>query len=100
VRLEQQQERMMTPERVSEVIATYRRVFQRMKVKKIDYPHDKLLSTTEHGLAHCHGMLDDMERFVKEGDMDKVHRWLGFIQGVLWAQGLYPLDTLREHNRG
>jgi hypothetical protein len=27
----------------------------------------------------------------------KAHRWIGFIQGVLWASGQYTIDELREH---
>jgi hypothetical protein len=31
---------------------------------------------------------------------EKAHRWLGFIQGVLWMGGRYSLDELKEHSRG
>ena len=44
-------------------------------------------------------MLDKMEIFIKEGRMDKVYRWLGFIQGVLWSQRIYTLADLMNHNR-
>lgn len=30
---------------------------------------------------------------------DKAHRWLGFIQGVLWAENECTIDEMREHNR-
>lgn len=30
---------------------------------------------------------------------EKAHRWLGFIQGVLWLCGVYTLDELKEHSR-
>lgn len=30
---------------------------------------------------------------------DKMHRWLGFIQGVLAVQGLIDVDTEREYTR-
>lgn len=29
---------------------------------------------------------------------EKAHRWLGFIQGVLWMAGCYTLDQLKEHS--
>lgn len=35
----------------------------------------------------------------KENDIEKANRWLGFIQGVLWAAGDYSISDLREHNR-
>ena len=31
---------------------------------------------------------------------EKVMRWLGFIQGALWAMGIYTVDELRAHNKG
>lgn len=30
----------------------------------------------------------------------KAHRWLGFVQGVLWTQGIYTIDELRAHVSG
>jgi hypothetical protein len=30
---------------------------------------------------------------------EKAHRWLGFIQGVLWMSGCFTLDELKEHSR-
>jgi hypothetical protein len=29
---------------------------------------------------------------------EKAMRWLGFIQGVLWANRLYSIDELKDHN--
>jgi hypothetical protein len=29
---------------------------------------------------------------------EKAHRWLGFIQGVLWMSGVFTLDELKEHS--
>lgn len=89
----------MTPEKVREVIAIYRAKFEQSGIEKIDYRHCEILNSSEHGLAHCHGMLDRMETFITEGRMDKVYRWLGFIQGVLWMKGFYTLTDLMNHNR-
>ncbi len=89
----------MTPEKVLEVIEIYRQKFIEMDVGKVEYPHDDLLEPTEIGLDHCHGMLDRMVEFVREGRMEKTFRWLGFIQGVLWSTGIYTLSELMNHNR-
>jgi hypothetical protein len=89
----------MTPEKVREVLATYHRVFEDMGLRKIDYPHDELLDTMEHGLSHCYGMLDKIGEFVQGGHMEKAFRWLGFIQGVVWADKMYTLTNLMDHNR-
>lgn len=36
--------------------------------------------------------------FPTNGTKEKVMRWLGFIQGVLWCKGEYSIDDLRKHN--
>ena len=59
----------MTPEKVLEVIETYRKLFVDRNIGTIDYPHDELLD-----LEHCHGMLDKMAEFVHEGRMEKAFR--------------------------
>lgn len=89
----------MTPEKVIEVIEIYRQLFVERNIGKIDYPHNELLDVRMHGLEHCHGMFDKMIEFVHEGRMEKAFRWLGFVQGVLWAFRIFPLTELKNHNR-
>lgn len=89
----------MTGEKVIEVVEGYRRFFVEGNYDKIDYPHDELLDGEVHGLEHCHGMLDKIIVFVREGRMEKTFRWLGFIQGVLWVSQVHSLSDLRSHNR-
>jgi hypothetical protein len=47
---------------------------------------------------HVLWMIGEMRTFIAEGRDDKVNRWLGFVQGVLWTTGLYTIDDMREHN--
>lgn len=89
----------MKPEKVQEVINIYRKKFEELGISKKDYPHDNSLDSLEDGLEHCHSMLDKMENFIKENRMDKVFRWLGFIQGFLWSHNIYTLTELTNHNR-
>lgn len=45
-------------------------------------------------LPHVVWMLGEMHAFVKEQNAeawDKVGRWLGFVQGVLWVRGIYSM---------
>jgi hypothetical protein len=49
-------------------------------------------------LKHCL----DMERRTRDfapADKDKAMRWLGFVQGVMWAHGVADLETLKTMNR-
>ncbi|HUC88977.1 MAG TPA: hypothetical protein VMR49_03025 [Candidatus Paceibacterota bacterium] len=86
--------------KVQGVIDLYRLKFEELGIKREDYPHGKLLDTEEKGLEHCYGMLEEMEKFMEENRMDKVFRWLGFIQGVLWSQKIYTIADLKKHNLG
>ena len=47
-------------------------------------------------LDHVLWMLDAMDQMQ---DARKHQRWLGFIQGVLYAQGIYDLTELRNQTR-
>ena len=89
----------MTPDKVREVIAKYRQHFEEIGVNKITYPYEEIVCSSDDVLGHCHGMLDKMLVFIEEDRMDKVFRWLGFIQGCLWTSKIYLLEDWKNHNR-
>ncbi len=89
----------MDGKRVLEVINVYRVHFKNLGIPKNDFPHQQILSNKEWMLAHCHGMLDEMDKFVAEDRIGKAFRWLGFIQGCLWSAGHYTLEELKNHSR-
>lgn len=89
----------MTPEKMLEVVQIYRALL--LHIPPADGPYDQV-PTPRGALAHVHGMLNKIEDFIAEADpkaWDKANRWLGFLQGVLWMQGLYTLNQMRDHNR-
>lgn len=54
-------------------------------------------------LSHLKWMLPEMREMVHQENAeawDKVGRWLGFVQGALWALRFYSIDDLREHVKG
>ena len=59
----------------------------------------EIVNSQAETLGHCHGMLDEIEEFILAGRIEKTFIWLGFIQGCLWALGIYTLAELRKHNR-
>ena len=89
----------MTSEQVKRAIQKYREQFEALGIRPQGFPHEKLVDSPAVTLQHCYGMLNQMEEFLVEGNMEKVFRWLGFIQGCLWIQGVYSLDSLKEDNR-
>lgn len=49
--------------------------------------------------GHIRWMLSEIPFLLEDGKIEKVNRWVGFIQGVLWSNGQFSIDEMREHNR-
>ena len=98
-----------------EIIDRYRGVLKHVSLR--EGPMDGAPCPDEE-LQHCHSMLEWMDEFldkVEEEDRyrhdrfwsdadrvkqwDKFNRWLGFMQGVFWSQGVFTLNEMRGHNR-
>ena len=77
----------MTDEKIREVLKIYHK-------RLTEYPV-YVGSRREHLL----NMIPQMYEFLEEGRREKVFRWLGFIQGGLWALGEYTIAEMKEHNR-
>lgn len=88
----------MEAERVRRVIALYKHTLIEKGIQKKEYTHGVLLSSGTDGLAHCLCMIDKFEGFIQEDRMDKVFRWLGFIQGMLCAERIFTIQELQLHN--
>ena len=50
-------------------------------------------------LRHVQAMIPKAIVFFQHNRREKGFRWLGFIQGVLWSEGLYTVKQLKNHNR-
>ena len=48
---------------------------------------------------HILWMTWQIPQFLKDGRKEKANRWLGFIQGALWAEDIYTIEEMKEHNR-
>lgn len=70
-----------------------------MGIARKQFTKDGFPALNKECLAHCHWMLDEIERFLTEGRLDKVFRWLGFIQGCLWKVEIYTLEDMKNHNQ-
>lgn len=89
----------MTKEKVRQALATYQAKFRELGIPEGKTDHTRIPCVDVEFLIHCHGMLDEMEEFIRQDRMDKVFRWLGFIQGCLWRCGLYTIEEMKNHNR-
>jgi hypothetical protein len=88
----------MTKEQVLEVIQLYRNRLEGLGIKANSPDFDFLPEHYEQ-LEHLLTMIEPMESFLN-ADVEKAMRWLGFMQGVLWSQGHFTLNEMRDHNRG
>lgn len=48
---------------------------------------------------HIMWMTWQIPQFLKDGRKEKANRWLGFIQGALWALDVYTIEEMKNHNR-
>lgn len=48
---------------------------------------------------HIAFMLGRIPELVAAGRREKAMRWLGFVQGYLWAKGIASIDALKAANR-
>lgn len=48
---------------------------------------------------HLSYMLWRIPQFIRAGRKEKANRWLGFVQGALWAHDDYTIEEMKEHNR-
>jgi hypothetical protein len=49
--------------------------------------------------SHLRWMIAEARTMLADGRREKVMRWLGFIQGTLWAMGVSSIDSLKDANR-
>jgi len=83
----------MTYEEVHRALSRYSAVLA--PITPAQCPRDQYV----HGLStivleHLRWMLDQIDTLQLEGHHDKVMRWCGFIQGVMWANGICTLNEL------
>ncbi len=48
---------------------------------------------------HILYMLWRIPWLIEAGRKEKANRWLGFVQGALWANDIYTIEEMKEHNR-
>jgi len=91
----------MTLEKVRRVVAFYRHFLDKAGIKPKQCEHELRLPVYGDSiiLGHCRWMCDEIEEFIRAGRTQKAMRWLGFVQGALWAAGLFTISELKDHNK-
>lgn len=91
----------MTPQQIQEALTLYRQILKAHEIEPVAYPHDDLIPLTDkrNVLPHCSWMIEAIPAILADGDTEKAGRWLCFIQGCLWTNGMYTITDLKNHNR-
>jgi hypothetical protein len=50
-------------------------------------------------LNHALFMTKEIRELLKEDKLEKTFRWLGFLQAILWQQGIYSIEEMKNQNR-
>jgi len=84
--------------RVLEILEIYEKLLVKRGAKPVKMERGNPFSR-EKSLDHLLSMIPQMREFAVSGKKDKLFRWLGFMQGVLWMNGIFTIEQLKNHNR-
>lgn len=105
----------MNAAQMRDVIKKYR-AYLSLAGDKAEVANFDLPPTRGEAIRHMLSMCDQMEKFLDDFEKelqdlkmgygepglipvwDKVNRWIGFMQGVLWDHGSFTLNEMRKHN--
>lgn len=74
-------------------------LFRRYK-GRVQFMHDHANSSQNKcDAASLYNLCLEAEENYDDYPADKMHRWLGFVQGVMAAQGVINVDDERDHTR-
>ncbi len=63
------------------------------------WPADNLIHGRTDRCSHVLWMCAEARKHHEAGKVEKAMRWLGFIQGVLWADNHCTIAELKDDNR-
>jgi hypothetical protein len=91
----------VTDAQVKQVVKAYQDRLERegYRPAQIDFDRTTASFPRSRQLEHVAWMCGEIQRSLAAGEREQAMRWLGFTQGVLWAQGVYAVNEMREQNR-
>jgi hypothetical protein len=91
----------VTDEQLKYVVAAYQAKLHREGYGpvQIDFNRTTASFPRSRQLEHVAWMCTEIQKAVVAGERERAMRWFGFVQGVLWAHGVYAVNEMREQNR-
>jgi len=87
----------MTNEQVNWILHHYQSYLQDNGANINQHLHSEKINEDDWK-DHLLYMIDVMFKMLADNRMDKLFRWLGFVQGVFWSKGVFTIDEMRYHN--
>lgn len=81
----------MTNDQIKQLCIKYDFLLHEKGFDKIERNH--------HDIAHIRWMCHEIPNILDAGKFEKANRWLGFVQGALWAYNISTIEDLKEDNR-
>lgn len=88
----------MTPFQILDVVKKYDEILENKWVAASKINDDCKDITDSEMLMHVRWMCQQIPNLIELDKMEKVNRWIGFIQGVLWSQKIFSILEMKEHN--
>lgn len=89
----------MTPEQMVAAVRKYDTQLAEGGFEPVRCDPDAEDIPTVERFEHVRWMCQQVPGFVETGRLEKAHRWVGFIQGVLWALKVGTISSFKEDNR-
>lgn len=91
---------MLTTQRIIEIINKYKKMLS-FEYSPVRCARSSFIycTDTDHTKSHALWMCAEIPRLLDENKIEKVMRWLGFVQGILWCNGLVSIDELCSDNK-
>ncbi len=89
----------LTDDKITQVLTLYEDTIMGMGISAERWQASEPRPQYEKRMAHLRWMCGEAMIFVCAGRTEKAFRWLGFIQGVLWAAGRFTIEELANHGR-
>lgn len=90
----------MTISLMRKLVKFYYAFFQQNNIPMKKCNSDELVFPYEQSLAHCHGILPEIETFLTEKRRVKAYGWICWIQGCLVTARKFTINNVRNHNKG
>jgi len=97
----------LTRDQAIGMVRFYRRKLEELGYCAVayEYVQQKIGGTIYRGakfdaLNHACWMCGEVEGFVRQNRWQKTHRWIGFIQGLLFMGGVFSISEIKDHNAG